>query len=72
MSGKVESRLSGEGGVLDPKKGTAGRVNEVLNEIKNVLNEAKPGINRVSNDPSSLIFGARNNDPEPMPSESAK
>ena len=69
---KVESRLSGEGGVLDPQKGTAGRVNEVLNEIKNVLNEAKPGINRVSNDPSSLIFGARNNDPEPMPSESAK
>lgn len=69
---KIESRLASEGGVLDAETGTAGRLNEILDELKNVINEAKPGITRISNDPSSLIFGSKNNDPEPMPSKSTK
>ena len=69
---KIESRLASEGGVLDAETGTAGRLNEILDELKNVINEAKPGITRVSNDPGSLIFGSKNNDPEPMPSKNAK
>lgn len=66
---KAASGLSKNGGALDGSSGTMGKLNRTLDEINSLLREARPGVRQVSSNPSSLIFGSGDKDPEPMQSQ---
>lgn len=62
-------KLSKQGGMMDEGSGTLLKLQGTLDEINSVLREARPGVRQVSDNPSSLIFGAGDKDPEPMQSQ---
>jgi len=62
-------KLSKQGGMMDEGSGTLLKLQGTLDEINSVLREARPGVRQVSENPSSLIFGAGDKDPEPMQSQ---